>query len=68
MEAPACMGGFCSVRENCQHYTANWPARGRPVERLCEPTTHSVFWAVHHDAFEPQNPRPVLGPLIAEVA
>lgn len=64
----ACAGGWCAVRENCKHYHVEGSARLRPIDRLCEPSTHSVFWAVHHDAFEPQNPRPVLGPLIAEVA
>jgi hypothetical protein len=30
-----CMGGFCSIRESCQHYTTE--DRSNPSERLCEP-------------------------------
>jgi hypothetical protein len=48
----ACMGGFCAVRENCRHYVADGVARLRPVERLCEPKTHTAFSPVPHDAFE----------------
>lgn len=64
MTARACMGGFCAVRENCKHFNVGWPQRARPIERLCEPATHSAFHTEQHDAFEPQMPRPILGPLI----
>jgi hypothetical protein len=29
------MGGFCGIRESCQHYTTE--DRSNPSERLCEP-------------------------------
>lgn len=29
----ACMGGFCRVRENCEHYLQ--PLRFVPIERRC---------------------------------
>lgn len=32
-----CMGGWCRLRDRCEHYTAR-PAPGLdPSERLCEP-------------------------------
>jgi hypothetical protein len=31
---PSCMGGWCTLRDRCQHYVAK---RRRIVERLCEP-------------------------------
>lgn len=46
----ACMGGWCSVRERCKHYQAE--DRRHPIERLCEPDTHTAFRPMHHDAFE----------------
>lgn len=46
----ACMGGWCSVRENCKHYQS--PNNARPIERLCEPATHSFFRPQPHDAYE----------------
>ena len=33
--SPPCMGGWCSLRDRCLHYTA--ADRLRPIERLCEP-------------------------------
>lgn len=32
---PACMGGWCRIRDRCGHYNAS--DRTRPIERLCEP-------------------------------
>ncbi len=52
MTARACMGGWCAVRENCKYFHVNSPARLSPVERLCEPKTHSFFHPEPHDAFE----------------
>ena len=31
----ACMGGWCHLRDRCQHHTT--PFRGNPAERLCVP-------------------------------
>lgn len=30
-----CMGGFCALREKCQHYVAP-TSRQQPAERLCD--------------------------------
>lgn len=38
---PACMGGWCLVRENCQRYSACTGAD--PVERLCQPGLDGVL-------------------------
>lgn len=48
----ACLGGWCAVRENFKHYHVEGPLRLRPIERLCEPATHTAFQSVPHDAFE----------------
>lgn len=50
----ACMGGWCAVRENCKHYHASTWAK--PIERLCEPVTHTAFQSVSHDAFQARYP------------
>lgn len=34
-ENHACMGGWCSRREQCQNYHAE--DRRNPIERICEP-------------------------------
>ena len=31
----ACLGGWCQIRDRCQHYHAEF--RGQPSERLCIP-------------------------------
>lgn len=38
---PACMGGWCKMREACTRYHAN--TAGEPVERLCEPGQDGVI-------------------------
>lgn len=32
---PACMGGWCALRDHCNHYHADH--RSEPSERLCVP-------------------------------
>lgn len=66
MTARACMGGKCAVRENCKHYHVEGPGRLSPIERLCEPATHSFFQTEPHDAFEVRRMPPVIP--IAEAA
>lgn len=39
----ACMGGWCRIRERCQHYGARDGAE--PAERLCEPGRDGVLAA-----------------------
>jgi hypothetical protein len=34
-EQIACMGGGCGRREACARYDAPYPAREKPMERLC---------------------------------
>lgn len=41
--AASCMGGWCSLRENCRHYHAEGAARLRPMDRLCEAGTRDAF-------------------------
>ena len=43
---PSCMGGWCTLRDRCQHYVAK---RRRTVERLCEPVraTYRHFIPIH---------------------
>jgi hypothetical protein len=36
MRTQACMGGWCALRDHCQHYHAASPYQ-RPSERLCHP-------------------------------
>jgi hypothetical protein len=43
---PACMGGWCAVRDRCTYYQAQ--DRRYPIERLCEPKQHDAFEPVHH--------------------
>lgn len=35
-ETTACMGGWCALRDRCQHFHAD--DRSEPAERLCPPT------------------------------
>ncbi len=37
---PACMGGWCHIRESCQRYGAQ--TGFDPIERLCEPGLDGV--------------------------
>lgn len=38
---PACMGGWCPMRESCRLYHAG--SEGRPSERLCPPGERSAW-------------------------
>lgn len=38
---PACMGGWCGIRERCPHYAAGHASR-TPAERLCMPEFDGV--------------------------
>lgn len=40
-ELPACMGGFCQVRESCARFHAS--NRAYPSERLCSPHRSDVW-------------------------
>lgn len=51
----ACLGGWCSARDNCRHHLIDGAARQRePEERLCDPRSLSHFSPVHDLAFHPQ--------------
>lgn len=57
---PACMGGFCAIRDRCARYH-QWHRRAQPSERLCENTGwHSMFIQVQakadRDAFPVVQP------------
>lgn len=39
----ACMGGWCRIRERCEHYHA--ADRRRPVERMCDTGRDGVISA-----------------------
>lgn len=41
MSAPACMGGWCAVRDRCYHHQQG--DRAHPVERMCETLGRSYF-------------------------
>lgn len=43
MEMPPCMGGFCKLRESCEHYGKDG---GNPSERLCLPGRDGVIAVV----------------------
>lgn len=41
---PACMGGFCAVRDTCARFHAS--NRAYPSERLCSPHRNDVWQAI----------------------
>lgn len=52
--APACMGGWCALRDRCPHFHAD--DRSEPAERLCPP---------RQDGAIPEFVKPVLVPSLA---
>lgn len=43
-EMPPCMGGFCKLRESCEHYGKG--SEEHPSERLCLPGRDGVIEVV----------------------
>jgi hypothetical protein len=55
-EPTACLGGWCAMRETCQHYHASYPARETPIERLCRSSKLPMYWPIFRQTagtFEP---------------
>ncbi len=47
-----CMGGFCSLRENCERYSQ--PYRYEPIERICKPGQQNQYVPVSFAGYPSQ--------------
>jgi hypothetical protein len=48
MSGPACMGGWCSLRNGCPNYLTR-QGRGEPAERLCVKGADGVRKSYAHE-------------------
>lgn len=54
---PACMGGWCALRDQCPAYHAEF--RGQPSERLCRTGQDGKSDVVELQFVRPLNPIPM---------
>lgn len=54
LDGPACMGGWCTLRDHCPHYHSEDRSR-RPSERLCLPGLDGISDVVSLD-LRPRRP------------